>query len=176
MGSSPGCCPVLSQITAIKKLRQSKNPLRFSISGPGLCRDKRVGGNLPQTLLPCPCSQGEETAQPSPAPELKERQLKQQQSAHKQNGKKGTYRHGILMGQHRWTGTNERWGKHITVAGAGPSPLPGCASGPLPMARALFQLGIRNPGINRNKSGLVGCSPLIMSRCKKKIEMNDSVM
>lgn len=100
-GSDPGGCPVSLQITAIKGLLRTKNLLHFSLSGPGLCRDERAGGNLPPKPSPTSfLSGGNSSAQPSPRAQGKT-VTKQQQSAHEQkNEKKGKYRHGILMGQH----------------------------------------------------------------------------
>lgn len=124
-GSTPRGWPGSLQIAAIKGLLWRKIPLCFSLSSPGLCRDERVGGNCPQSLFPRLCFWGgNSSAQPSPRAQGKTA-TKQQQSAHEQkNEKKGKYRHGILMGQHR-RGQMGGGGRHAAVAGAGPSPLPG---------------------------------------------------
>lgn len=170
-GSAPGGRPGSLQIAAIKGLLWRKIPLCFSLSGPGLRRDERVvvGGICPQSLFPRPCFWGgNSSAQPSPRAQGKTA-TKQQQSAHEQkNEKKVQTQH---FNGETPTGTN---GGGHTPQSLGPDPRLCLAElrAPFLLQPALFRTGIRNPSINRNKSGLVGCLLLIVSRCKMKTEMN----
>jgi len=120
---------------------------------------------------------GNSSAQPGPRAQGKT-VTKQQQSAHEQkNETKGKYRHGILMGQHR-RGQMRGGGTQGAVARARPSPA-WLGFGVLPVARAAPaspRPGTRNPHTNRNNPGLARCSLLITSRCKKKTQMNHSVV